>query len=464
MQYEHNKGGPVDAIYKRWIPNTNFENASNWHEQRLPCARDNAVFASNKKVSVFVQSLHSLTDLYLPLDGEFILSSSGGFMAASAEDPGCGEGAVINFRDTDNYQWLDPAHWQAAVSTDDLENGILLFSVDAERVPCRYDDVIFSPETSFQVQVQEAGSDIPLSSLSVLGKKFTNQAEFAAYLATSTGRLQFPGKFQPQVTNTRCQDKTGCLCGNEGVMQEICSAVLQKAGNTCPQVSCTDPLKPHGHCCGICGVIISLEYSSEFDLEKYRSRLIHTFQNLAKYSGVKLALSKVQSSPSVKGVDPLSSDPTIQIVLIDEKEGQSAGTDALQMGQDIMADIDDHGQTFGITKADMKFATGTTTSPLTGSISAGGITAIILGIIVGLSVVGAAYFLHRMDRCRFPDLGLLRTTSRLEEPAPEDQTFDNPIYDPSPESGELQRDARKEVSHQTGMQFANPVFDASIDV
>lgn len=88
----------------------------------------------------------------------------------------------------------------------------------------------------------------------------------------------------------KCQDRTGCLCGNEKVrkhlnnvcsgqshnpqystaaskithfeififfllkmQQEVCSALMQHMGNKCPEVSCNNPLKPIGHCCGVCG-------------------------------------------------------------------------------------------------------------------------------------------------------------------------------------------------------------------
>lgn len=38
----------VIAVYKQWIPNTNFETASNWDAGRVPCARDLVQFWKNK--------------------------------------------------------------------------------------------------------------------------------------------------------------------------------------------------------------------------------------------------------------------------------------------------------------------------------------------------------------------------------------------------------------------------------
>ncbi|XP_077319836.1 protein amnionless isoform X1 [Lithobates pipiens] len=460
--------GWVDAIYKRWIPNTNFENASNWAEQRLPCSQDKAVFASKKKVSVFVQSAHSLKSLYLPLDGEFILSPGAGFMAAPAEDPTCGEGSLVNFGDVDHYQWFDPTLWQS-VSIDALENGNMLFNVDSERVPCQHDDVMFSSDTSFRVQVQETESEIQLKSISVLGRKFSSGAEFGEYLASHTGRLQFPGPAQPQVTNINCMDKTGCLCGNDRVQQEICSALLQNLGNKCPEVSCTKPLKPIGHCCGICGAIIALEYTSEFDLETYRSRLIHSFLSLAKYSEVKLAISKVQPLVSVMGGKSLSSEPRIQVVCIDEKTGSNAGMDALQLGNDIMEDIQSHGQSFGITKAEIDFSIGASTSTQKGSLSALGITGIILGIVLLVSLLGLAYYLHRMDAFRLADTRFFwfrRNISRLEEDVSvEDGGFSNPVFEPTAENEANPRlqTKFKEGSSESAFQFSNPLYDGNIE-
>ncbi|XP_077125093.1 protein amnionless isoform X1 [Ranitomeya variabilis] len=457
---------PLDATYRSWIPDTNFENASNWKEQRVPCGQDSAVFPGDQRVSVFVQSTHALTDLYMPQDGEFLLSHGAGFMAASTEEPDCGKGSSVHFHDVDGHHWFDPSLWRSALSTEDLETGRFLFSVDAESVPCRYDDVLFSPETSFRVQMPETGSDVQLRSISVLGQKFTKNEDFSQYVQLPTGKLQFPGPAQPQITNLICQDATGCLCGNDGMLQEICSVQLQHTGGKCPELPCAAPLQPVGHCCGICGVVISLDYSSAFSLETYRNRLIHTFLSLQKYSSVKLAISKVRSQSSV---ERLGAELKIQIVLMDEKEGSLAGGDALQLGYDIMADSETHGESFGITRAEMQFATGGLTSPHKGSMSAGAISGIVLGTLLGLLLVAAAsYFLYRMDTCRlryFVVFQFGRNRSTMEDTEPVDRKgFDNPIFESVAENiqgSDCSKDDLPEVTwHKT--EFSNPAFDFNL--
>ncbi|XP_063802671.1 protein amnionless [Pseudophryne corroboree] len=465
--------GLTEAVLKRWIPNTNFENSSNWNEQRVPCSQDNVIFAKEKKVSVLVQSTHSLTAMLLPMDGEFILSHGAGFQSASRGDSECGEGSFINFQDSDQFQWYDPTLWQAALSTDDLENGRFLSAVDAERVPCTYDDVLFSPGTSFRVHVEEA-SEVQLRSITVLGRRFTSNEEFALYAQSPTGKLQFPRPALPHVTNTKCQDKTGCVCNDGKMLQVICSALLRHTDdNKCPNVSCANALRPAGQCCDICGVIITLEYTSDFDLDTYRSRLIHAFLSLAKYSTVELAISKVENTPLSLGKIPLASELKIQIVITDKRVGSVAGRTVQQLAGDIMADITAHGQSFGITKAEMQSATDVATGAQNGSMTPAGISGIVFGIVLGVSLMGTIFFLYRMDAFRLQYFRLFwfwRNAPR-EEAAFENTGFNNPIFEPAPETIQVTPasytgdDELKGVSlQQSGIYFSNPLFDSDLDV
>ncbi|MEE6493730.1 hypothetical protein FKM82_016930 [Ascaphus truei] len=412
--------GLTKAVYKQWIPNTNFENASNWNNHRVPCSQDKVLFENGKKISVYVQSAHSLGDMYMPWDGEFILASGSGFSASSSDDPECDQGSVVTFNDGDQYDWFNPTLWHAAVSIDDLENGKFLFAVDAERVPCQHDDVIFSPETSFRVNIKTTGSAVPLRSISVMGR----------------------------------------------VLQEICSALLQHTENKCPDVSCANPLKPLGHCCEICGATVSLEYTSDFDIANYRNRLIHTFLSLAKYSGVKMAISKVQKPQSVLGMIPRDSVPEIQIVLIDDKNGTQTGSGAQQLAYDIMSDITNHGKSFGIVKGTILIAIGSTTGARDGHMAAGTVTGIVIGIILGVSLLGAILFLYRTGIMRLPsfEVFLFWKTYQLEADL-EIKGFENPIFAPTIENTDglfTAEDALKGVPlRESGTRFSNPLYDDS---
>ncbi|NP_001086069.2 amnion associated transmembrane protein L homeolog precursor [Xenopus laevis] len=465
--------GSTNAVYKQWIPSTNFENASNWNEQRVPCSQDTVMFDSGKKVSVYVQASHSLKDMYLPLDGEFILSPGAGFAASAEDDAECSKGSTIMFRDTDQDTWLDPTLWLSGLSTDDLEGGKSLFLVDAERVPCQYDDVIFFPETSFRVNIQPTDPAIQLKSISVMGRRFNRDDDFSQYRQSNTGKLQFPGPGRLQITNAKCGDKTGCECGNDLFLGEICSSLLRHYNNKCPEVPCTNPLQPVGHCCEICGATVSLEHTSQFDLENYRNRLTHTFLSLNKYSSVKLAISKVQKLQTVLGIIPRGSIPEIQIVIIDDKNGSQTGSDAQQLAYDIMSDIQNHGQSFGIIKGTLVLATGSSTSAHKTDIPVGTIFASVIGVIICVALIGATYFLYRTGFIRLPSLDAVTfrwMRNRTQEGVAhmERKGFENPIFDGTPDNStdvpplyEREEAPKGIVVRQSDVHFTNPLYDGS---
>ncbi|KYO45393.1 protein amnionless [Alligator mississippiensis] len=456
------------AVYKQWIPNTNFENASNWDKDRIPCANDVVLFKNNKVISVFVQSTHSLKDMYLPLNGEFIMASGAGFEAFDGSlDPGCDTGSEVTFTDAEEYKWHDPALWHAAFSLEDLEQGKYLFSVDEERVPCQHDDVIFQPETSFRVNIDSSEQMIHLQSISIMGQKFASNEALAEYMQSSSAKLQFHGNGTFQVMNDRCADKSGCDCGNAEEHQQICAALLGDSGDRCPALECKNPLQPVGHCCTICGATISLEYTPQFDIGQYRNRLLHAFLTLPKYAGVQMAISKVQKGQSFLGLVPRGSVPVIQIVLIDDKAGSRMGTNAEQLAEDIMSDIAEHGASFGIVIDNVQEAISST---LVGhSVDGRTIVEVVFGLLLGLLVFGVTVLLCRKGTIRLPSIRLAMLQNRMgnqesvEEPG--DKGFDNPMFDTPTSKMELSdacsaEEVMKEMPNKdSGVYFLNPLYD-----
>ncbi|NXJ94588.1 AMNLS protein, partial [Corythaixoides concolor] len=386
------------AVYKQWIPNTNFETASNWDKGRVPCANDVVHFEKNKVVSVFVRSPHELTDMYLPLNGELVLASGAGFAAFDGSwDPGCDSGATVRFADAEHHAWFDPTLWQAVSPEGELEPSGRIFSVDEERVPCHYDDVIFQAETSFRVNIDSSQRVIHLRSISLMGQELSSPEAWAGYLQGPSAPLQFHGNGTLQVTGTSCPDKSGCVCGNTPDGHRICSALLGASGRQCPALTCQSPLQPLGHCCGVCGAIISLDFTPDFDLQKYQDRLVQGLLSQPKYTGVQMAISKVHKAQTLLGTIFRSSAPFIQIVLIDDAAGAQTGTAAEQLAADIIEDIAQHGETLGISSGKMEVATGSTFSGQVGSrITAG----TVMGLLSSLLLLGGILFLYRTGKLR----------------------------------------------------------------
>ncbi|XP_009557501.2 protein amnionless isoform X2 [Cuculus canorus] len=456
------------ATYKQWIPNTNFETASNWDKGRVPCANDAVHFEKNKIISVFVRSHHVLTDMYLPLNGELVLASGAGFAAFDGSwDPGCDSGAMVRFADAEQHAWFDPTLWQSVSPGGELEPSGRIFSVDEERVPCHYDDVIFQPETSFRVNVDSSQQMVQLRSISLMGQELSSPEAWAEYLHGSSAPLQFHGNGTIQVTGIGCPDKSGCACGNTLDGHRICAALHGRSGRQCPALTCQSPLKPLGHCCGVCGATISLDFTPDFDLQKYRDRLVQAFLSQSKYAGTQMAISKVHKAQTFLGFIPRSSTPLIQIVLIDDEVGAQTGTTAEQLAADIMEDVEQHGEALGISSGKMEVATGSTSSGQLGSHASSRITAgMVMGLLFIFLLLGGILFLYRRGMLRLPTLRVPRAWNRMEDPAPSEPTsdkgFNNPMFcvePPSADPGEKTTQETALKDHQ--VFYVNPLYDAN---
>lgn len=116
----------VGTLFKQWIPDTNYKNKTNWEKGDIPCGYD---------IVEFVETMHAVLEMRLPIDGEFILNSGAGFSATGGHDPGCGAGVTIRFKDSQSLRWFNPALWAAAASSSDLQSGNFFFSVREESAP-----------------------------------------------------------------------------------------------------------------------------------------------------------------------------------------------------------------------------------------------------------------------------------------------------------------------------------------
>ncbi|KAI5619083.1 protein amnionless [Silurus asotus] len=453
--------GSVCALYKQWVPDTNFENSTNWDKGSVPCGSDQVVFPASGKVAVYVAASHTLSGMSLPVDGEFILASGAGFSIREGQDPGCGAGGTIRFRDPDSLKWFDPALWKGASSLDHLQTGPYLFFVHEESLPCQHDDVVFRDGSSFRVDVSARESSISVKSISVLGKKFSDNYDFSQYASSQLGKLQFHGSSSVTVSGSACHDSTGCECGNSGNHDRICSSVK------CSQLDCKKPLYPVGHCCEVCGAIVTIHFSDSFDIESYRQRVQHLFLGLSKYKSIRMALSKVSKPQKLMRVIPYGTTQEIQVVLLDEDTGPQAGKLAEALAQDIVRDINSQSFHLGIDSAEYQASSGASSGDASG-ISGGAVAGIILGILAVIAFLALFVVLYRRGRIRVPNLPSLSSWRKGSEPGdlggPLDHGFDNPMFEKLNSLPEIPglygtESLNSITLTHSGVHFVNPVYD-----
>lgn len=449
---------PAFALYKQWIPDTNYENATNWDKGSVPCGNDRVYFQSERRVSVYVETVHSLLEMRLPVNGELILASGAAFVPSSGSEPGCGGGVTARFKDSEGLKWFDPGLWKAAATWDDLQAGRFVFSVHGESVPCNQDDVVFRPG-SFRVDVSSGQLTVPVKSVSILGQKFSTGSSFSQYLTSNSGKLQFHGSSLPAVVPPVCTDPSGCQCGTAADQERICASV------TCPELACLNPLRPVGHCCDICGAIVNLQISEAFNLESYRQRLLHLVLNKPDYQTIRLGLSKVLEVQKLFGFISRSGQPKIQAVLL-ENNGEDISQLAEQAAKDITSDARANGANLGIGGADLEVSSGDT-----GGAGAGTVVGAVVAILLVMAlIVGIGLYVQRRGTITLPSLPTMPSVSFRRKGSevgelggPLDHGFDNPMFDKPtfmPAEPGLYGDSTNSISiTASGVHFVNPVYD-----
>lgn len=450
--------GTVGALYKQWIPDTNFENQTNWDRGVVPCGNDIAHFPAEWKVSVFVETTHAVKELRLPIVGEFILNSGAGFFVTNGQDPGCGAGATIKFKNSDSPQWFNPALWQSAATQEDLQNNNFLFSVHEESVPCTYDDVVFKASSSFRVDTSSNEKKVPVRVVSVLGKKFEDGGEFSKYLQSPTGRLQFHGSSAVTVGMPACEDPSGCDCGNSVNHRRICDTV------TCSIPNCKKTLTPVGHCCEVCGAIVTIKYASSFKLETYRQRIQHLFLAMPQYKSVQLGMSKVSRPQRLIRIIPFGTNAEIQVVILDE----GSGFQAEALARDILKDAQSHGSSLGIVEAEFQASSGNNSGQ---SGNVGMVVGVVLGVVFMLALIMILVVLVKKRVVQIPALPSMPSLGWLQRGSDNgelggaiDQGFDNPMFDrpnmlpdiPTLYAPEINMSISMTQSH---VHFVNPLYD-----
>lgn len=426
------------AAYKFWVPNTDFEAANNWSQNRTPCAGTALEFPADKMVSVLVREGHSISDMLLPLDGELVLAQGAGFGARNpSSELGCGAGTTALFLDPDRFSWHDPRLWRPA----DLARG--LFSVDAERVPCRHDDVVFPSDGSFRVGLGPGARTTRVHSVWALGQTFTRDEDLAAFLASRAGRLRFHGRGTLGLSPEVCADPSGCVCGNAEAQPWICAALLQPLGGRCPTASCQDALRPEGQCCDLCGAVVSLTHGPAFDLERYRSRLLHTF--LPQYEGLQVAVSKVPRSTGPREAAAAETATEIQVVLLEP--GPETGG-AGRLARALLADAAEHGEALGVLAAVARES---------GARGGGGSAAGLGGGVAAALLLFLALPAGALLLCRVRRLRGRRNDEAAQARDGAPLGFHNPVFDVA-SSAELTPTPQADARSTSLSYFVNPLF------
>ncbi|XP_078591168.1 protein amnionless-like [Branchiostoma floridae x Branchiostoma japonicum] len=470
--------GSSDAVVKRWIKYSDYNDADNWGGlNRTPCPTDTINLGAMQPVSVYIQSNLTITELALPMTGEVILGPNVilDFPSNPANvDPSCQgatPGQLAEFQ-VQTQEWFNLNNWEVYGSLADAQQGDVskeVGALDIEKIPCSSggdttgsyirDEVLFPENHSYRVNM--GTQPLSLQKLNFAGKAYTSTNPFSDFLNTVSGKSQFnPGANRPTVNiGGSCTDVTGCACGNDAMKTVICAAVqCQDRG-----LQCDNPPTPQGHCCGVCGAVLTIGYGDNFNFQNLESYIRTQYLQQDKYQGVRTILSK--SAVSRAG--------QVQLVLQDDAPGTQNGQTAAAMAQEVRDTLPAAG--LGITAVDVQASTkGSGPSGQTGGRMGGGTIAgiVIAVIIVLLIIVLVAFFVRR--RSTPLELSLPKMPKMPKMPAFNGKktltnefemggaTFSNPNFDPnSPDHFSLSYSGVEDLGSSKG--FNNPMYDNPVE-
>lgn len=253
-----------------WKQRTNIADANNWVGNEIPCASDALVFPATSYDLIKLSSL-SMKEIILPKTGGFLLDTQTELQFRE-RDSRCKTNGTKAFKSVIPTPWLLTNNWIAARDAND--NEYLEFYNKAtpheERLPCDIDEIIFPINNSYVVDLQSAPA-LSFKSITIDGRQMTT-GEFSEFLKSVHGQLAFKNNDNTLFSDSSCYDENKCVCHrkSDALRQQLCENESPDCEKT-PR--CTDPVRPIGHCCDVCGALFQMELApiNNFNLKSFKS-------------------------------------------------------------------------------------------------------------------------------------------------------------------------------------------------
>lgn len=193
-------------------------------------------------------------------------------------------------------EWLDPCNWNQTIESEVYAGCSATNPIPhSNRVPCSFDDdIIFPPKSTIKLKINTV-EPVKLISLHLNNHEY-NTVTFKQLINSEVGENIFENIEITKLNDilidkkNNCTDKSGCACPNQKpiIMAKICSLIVGR----CPIIECSDPIKPTGFCCKICGSMFVLNYKKDFNFILFYN-LILTYQlDNEKYIGTNAYIYK----------------------------------------------------------------------------------------------------------------------------------------------------------------------------
>ncbi|XP_034188150.2 uncharacterized protein LOC117607949 [Osmia lignaria lignaria] len=250
------------GIEKYWLPNLEWETASNWVENRVPEIDSRVIFPLEMRHAAGLSTSKDLrfSGIDLSRSGSLALPRNGNLQLREKEKS---SERTSQWLRSGHLFWADPENW----------NGSSEAAPHLEQVPCRQDDIVL-PEKKRTLSVL-----LPVGNIEVRSVRTSDEKQplgWRQWIEVQGGRDFYKKAYIVRYAEYSCNT---CPCQNDpnnDYLEEICAIQRPKCGFT----PCEFPLTVEGHCCRYCGGRLSL--TKEASLPVVRTAAEEAFESYTK--------------------------------------------------------------------------------------------------------------------------------------------------------------------------------------
>lgn len=221
------------------------------------CSKTKAVVTDHLEGIMYVGGQQKYQEFVLPMDGTVLLTDNSRLLFE--DDPKCkniSENEFTMYKHSTVRRWFSSDSWH----TIDEKKNVAMPHI--ERIPCECDTVVFPPESGTAVDLDDV-DDLVVDQIYING----HVDDFNAFLETKVGQRMFLNSEDVRFTRGKCTDNRNCGCHSNKRFFDQLSILCIEESEYCVIPHCKQPIRPIGHCCDVCGAILTLENPDACDID-----------------------------------------------------------------------------------------------------------------------------------------------------------------------------------------------------
>lgn len=317
---------PVNGAVKTWIK----DREQPWGQQTggsaasNDCKKSKAIFKKEIDGFLYMDNQHQLQEVVLPTDGAVVISPNSQVQFTDPKKCDSTSDDNVNLLGTSKRLWFSTKSWSTEGEGENVAKPHVF------QIPCECDIVEFPSENVYAVDLQLV--DEIVADKILINDRMDN---FDQFLETSIGQKMFLNSEAVHFSPGLCHPPKYCGCHNQNRFKKYTDLLCEEESKFCPDPHCLQPIQPDGHCCQMCGAVLSFKIKDTCDfnitnmnevgrkLKRFRNGRyvdkLHYFAGMvpgktAKENAVQLVIAEVDdyTGISVEFLDYLTNDEHFQ--------------------------------------------------------------------------------------------------------------------------------------------------------